>query len=49
MYYANFSNNPVKRNFKLHNPNSSLLMGNVNDGDVVMDVRDLVIFKLAKM
>ena len=30
--YANFSTKLVKRNFKLHNPDSPLLIGNVNDG-----------------
>ena len=30
----------VKRNQKLHNPNSSLLIGNVNDDDIVKEVRE---------
>jgi DNA repair photolyase len=37
--YANFSNKLVKRNFKLHNPDSPLLIGNVND-DAVKEVRE---------
>ena len=28
----------VKRNQKLHNPDSQLLIGEVKDGDVVMEV-----------
>jgi len=30
----------VKKNQKLHNPNSPLLIGNVKDGDVVKEVRE---------
>jgi hypothetical protein len=30
----------VKRNQKLHNPDSPLLIGDVNDGDVVKEVRE---------
>ena len=30
----------VKKNQKLHNPNSPLLIGDVNDGDVVKEVRE---------
>ena len=30
----------VKRNQKLHNPNSPLLIGEVNDGDVVKEVNE---------
>ena len=30
----------VKRNKKLHNPNSPLLIGEVNDGDVVKEVNE---------
>ena len=30
----------VKRNQKLHNPDSPLLIGEVNDGDVVKDVNE---------
>ena len=31
----------VKKNQKLHNPDSPLLIGDVNDGDVVMEVNEL--------
>ena len=40
MYYANFSTKLVKRNYKLHNPDSPLLIGNVNDNDVVKEVKE---------
>ncbi|MEE0943068.1 hypothetical protein [Methanobrevibacter sp.] len=30
----------VKRNQKLHNPNSPLLIGEVKEGDVVKEVRE---------
>ena len=30
----------VKKNQKLHNPDSPLLIGDVSDGDVVKDVRE---------
>lgn len=30
----------VKKNQKLHNPDSPLLIGEVNDGDVVKDVNE---------
>lgn len=30
----------VKKNQKLHNPNSPLLIGEVNDGEVVKEVRE---------
>ncbi|WP_296805571.1 hypothetical protein [uncultured Methanobrevibacter sp.] len=30
----------VKRNQKLHNPNSPLLIGEVKDGDVVKEVNE---------
>ena len=30
----------VKRNQKLHNPDSPLLIGDVKDGDVVKDVNE---------
>ena len=39
MYYANYSTKLVKRNFKLHDPDSPLLIGDVND-DVVKEVRE---------
>ena len=32
--------NMAKRNQKLHNPNSPLLIGDVNGGDVVMEVNE---------
>ena len=34
VYYANFSTKLVKRNFKPHNPNFPILIGNVEDDDV---------------
>ena len=40
MYYANFSNKIVKRNFKLHNPDSPLWIGNVDDSDAVMEINE---------
>ena len=30
----------VKRNQKLHNPDSPLLIGNIKDGDVVKEVNE---------
>ena len=39
----------VKKNQKLHNPDSPLLIGEVKDGDVVMEVdENLAILKLMK-
>ena len=38
--YANFSNKLVKRNFRLHNPDSPLLIGDVKDEDVVKEVNE---------
>ena len=38
--YANFSNKLVKRNFRLHNPDSPLLIGDVKDRDVVKEVNE---------
>jgi len=32
--------NRVKKNQKLHNPNSPLLIGDVKEGDVVKEVRE---------
>ncbi len=40
MYYVNFSTRLVKRNFKLHNPDSPLLIGNIKEGDVVKEIRE---------
>ena len=39
-YYANSNMKLVKRNQKLHNPNSQLLIGNVKEGDVVKEVNE---------
>lgn len=33
-YYAKFNEEKVKDNFKLHNDNSSLLVGHITKGDV---------------
>ncbi len=38
--YANSNMKLVKRNQKLHNPDSPLLIGEVNDGDVVKEVNE---------
>ena len=38
--YANANMKLVKRNQKLHNPDSPLLIGEVKDGDVVKEVRE---------
>ena len=38
--YANANMKLVKRNQKLHNPNSPLLIGEVKDGDVVKEVNE---------
>ena len=38
--YANFSTKLVKRNWKLHNPDSPLLIGNVKDSDVVKEISE---------
>ena len=38
MCYANSNMKLVKRNQKLHNPNSPLLISEVKDGDVVNEV-----------
>ena len=40
MCYANANIKLVKRNQKLHNPDSPLLVGDVNDSDVVMEVNE---------
>ena len=37
-YYANFSTKLVKRNWKLHDPDSPLLIGDVKDSDVVKEI-----------
>ena len=38
--YANSNMKLVKRNQKLHNPNSPLLIGDVKDGDVIKEVNE---------
>ena len=38
--YANFSTKLVKRNFRLHNPDSPLLIGHIKDNDDVKEVRE---------
>ena len=40
MCYANSNMKLVKRNQKLHNPNSPLLIGEVNESDVVKEVNE---------
>ena len=40
MCYANANIKLVKRNQKLHNPDSPLLVGDVNDSDVVREVNE---------
>ena len=40
MCYANSNINLVKRNQKLHNPNSPLLIGEVKESDVVQEVNE---------
>ena len=39
-YYANSNMKLVKRNQKLHNPDSPLLIGDVREGDVVKEVNE---------
>ncbi|WP_296894087.1 hypothetical protein [uncultured Methanobrevibacter sp.] len=39
-YYANANINLVKRNQKLHNPDSPLLIGDVDECDVVKEVNE---------
>ena len=41
MRYANSNMKLVKRNQKLHNPDSPLLIGEVKEGDVVREVNEL--------
>ena len=33
--YANYDENQVKENILLHNSNSSLLIGELNEGDII--------------
>ena len=40
MCYANSNMKLVKKNQKLHNPDSPLLIGEVKDDDVVKEVRE---------
>ena len=40
MRYANANMKLVKRNQKLHNPDSPLLIGDVKDDDVVKEVNE---------
>ena len=40
MRYANSNMKLVKKNQKLHNPNSPLLIGDVKEGDVVKEVNE---------
>ena len=40
MCYANANMKLVKRNQKLHDPDSPLLIGDVKDGDVVKEVNE---------
>ena len=40
MRYANSNMKLVKRNQKLHNPDSPLLIGDVKEGDVVKEVNE---------
>ena len=40
MRYANANMRLVKKNQKLHNPDSPLLVGDVNDSDVVREVNE---------
>ena len=40
MCYANSNMNLVRKNQKLHNPNSPLLIGEVKDSDVVREVSE---------
>ena len=40
MRYANSNMKLVKRNQKLHNPDSPLLIGDIKDGDVVKEVNE---------
>ena len=40
MYYANFSTKLVKRNYMLHDPDSPLLIGDVNDSDDVKEINE---------
>ncbi|MEE0942011.1 MAG: hypothetical protein UIB63_02735 [Methanobrevibacter sp.] len=42
-YYANSNMKLVKRNQKLYNPDLPLLIGEVNDGDVVKRLMNLII------
>ena len=41
MCYANSNMKLVKKNQKLHNPDSPLLIGELKEGDVVKEVKEL--------
>ncbi|WP_296802075.1 hypothetical protein [uncultured Methanobrevibacter sp.] len=41
MRYANSNMKLVKKNLKLHNPDLPLLIGDIKEGDVVMEVNEL--------
>ena len=38
--YTTKNTKTVKKNYKLHNPHSPLLIGEVNDGDVVKEISE---------
>ena len=40
MYYANFSTKLVKRNFKIHDSDSPLLIGNIKEDEVVKEINE---------
>ena len=40
MRYANSNMKLVKKNLKLHNPDLPLLIGDIKEGDVVMEVNE---------
>ena len=37
--YANYDRNTVERNRRLHDPRSPLLIGNLREGDNIIEVR----------
>jgi len=46
--YANYSNKTVKKNSILHNPNSPILFGDINDDDVIHE-RNVKSWKVSQM
>ena len=40
MYYANFSTKLVKRNYRIHDSDSPILIGDVNDNEVVKEINE---------